>query len=257
MTNKNKKRRRPAESDPEHGPATTAARGPDGNAERRARKEQARQTRAAERKRTQRSAFARRVAVFGVAGVIGIGALYWLQRTEGAKPLSEAAVAAAEAAGCTTVRSPAGGAPGGEHLAEGIPITYAQSPATSGEHYGGQVLPSSPDSYDQPIASEPAAVHFMEHSGIMLYYRADGEGAVSPDVVAALEGVAAQKRMTVTAPYEVLPDGTGLALAAWDKLQSCPGSITAAQATTIAGGFSDAYACSSNAPEPNAADDCP
>ena len=50
------KNRRPSGVRPERGPAPTDAR-PDGNAERRARKEQARQTRAAERKRT-RSAFA-------------------------------------------------------------------------------------------------------------------------------------------------------------------------------------------------------
>ena len=256
MTNKNKKRRKPAATDRAPGRPPAATSRLDGNADRRARKEQARQARAAERKRTQRSALARRMAVFGVTGVIGIGVLYWLQRAESPKAVSGAAVAAAEAAGCTTVRSPAGDAPGGQHLAEGVPITYAQSPATSGEHYGGQVLPSSPDSYDQPIASEPAAVHFMEHSGIMLYYRATGDGAVSPQVVSALEGVAAEKRMTVTAPYDGLPDGTGLALAAWNKLQSCPGSITADQATTIAAGFSDAFVCKSNAPEPNAADDC-
>ena len=78
-------------------------------------------------------------------------------------------------------------APAGQHVAEGTPITYAQRPATSGEHYGGQVLPSSPESYDQPIESEPAAVHFMEHTGVMLYYRADGDGAVAPEVIDALE----------------------------------------------------------------------
>ncbi|MGH2631193.1 MAG: DUF3105 domain-containing protein [Actinomycetota bacterium] len=256
MTNKNKKRRKPTGTAPARGPSSTPASRPDGNADRRARKERARQARAAERKRTERSARFRRLAIFGVTGVIGIGAFYWLNKADSPKPVSEAAVAAADAAGCTTVRSPAGGAPGGEHVAEGIPITYAQSPATSGEHYGGQVLPSSPDSYDQPIASEPASVHFMEHAGVMLYYRTDGDGAVSPDVVSALEGVAAENRMTVTAPYEGLPDGTGVALAAWDQLQSCPGTITAAQATTIAGGFTQAFACSTNAPEPNAADDC-
>jgi hypothetical protein len=168
----------------------------------------------------------------------------------------EAAVAAAEAAGCSPVTSPEGGAAGGQHVPEGTPITYAQRPATSGQHYGGQVLPSSPDSYDQPVGSEPAVVHFLEHSGVMLYYRAEGEGAVSPDVVEALEGVAAERPMTVTAPYGGLPDGTSIALTAWDQLQTCPPSIGAADATTVADGFAEAFACTSNAPEANVADDC-
>jgi hypothetical protein len=39
-------------------------------------------------------------------------------------------------------------------------------------------------------------------------------------------------------------------------LQTCPGTVTPAQITTIATGFSGALACSTNAPEANAADDC-
>jgi hypothetical protein len=62
--------------------------------------------------------------------------------------------------------------------------------------------------------------------------------------------------MTIAAPYEGLPDGTSVALAAWDQLQTCPGSITAGQATTVADGFAEAFACTSNAPEVSAADDC-
>lgn len=194
--------------------------------------------------------------MFGVVGVVGIGVFYWLQRAADPRPVPDAAVAAAEAAGCSTIASPLDDAPAGQHVAEETPITYAQVPATSGEHYGGQVLPSSPDSYDEPITSEPAAVHFMEHSGVMLYYRADGNGAAPPEVVAALEGVAGGESMTVAAPYEGLPEGTSVALAAWNQLQTCPDAITAAQTTTVADGFAQAFACTSNAPEANAADDC-
>jgi hypothetical protein len=91
---------------------------------------------------------------------------------------------------------------------------------------------------------------------VLLYYRADGNGAVAPDVADALRQVAANQRMTVAAPYEGLPDGTSVALAAWNQLQTCPGTITADQAATVADGFAQAFACTSNAPEPNAADDC-
>ena len=215
----------------------------------------ARRARAAQRKRAQRSDLVRRAVVFGVAGVVGLGAFYWLTKAAAPGEIPQEAIDAAAAAGCSEVVRPLGDAPAGQHVPDGTPITYAERPATSGEHYGGRVLPSSPDSYDQPV-DEPAAVHFLEHAGVMLYYRADGDGAVSPDVVDALQGVAAAQRMTVAAPFDGLPDGTSVAMAAWDQLQTCPGTITAGQATTIATGFSGALACTSNAPEANAADDC-
>jgi hypothetical protein len=251
MTNKNKRKKQRAAAAAR--PATPAA---SGSEARRERKEMARQARAAQRKRAQRSEFVRRAVVFGVAGVVGVGAFYWLTKAASPGEIPQEAIDAATAAGCTEVVQPADEAPAGRHVPEGTPITYAQRPATSGEHYGGQVLPSSPDSYDQPIESEPAAVHFLEHAGVMLYYRADGDGAVSRQVVAALKDVAATQQMTVAAPFEGLPDGTSVALAAWNQLQTCPGTVTPAQITTIATGFSGALACTSNAPEANAADDC-
>jgi hypothetical protein len=253
MTNKNKdKKRRSQRPDAAAGSAASGG----ASEARRERKEEARRARAAQRKREQRSALVRRAVVFGVAGVVGIGTFTWLSRTAGPRDIPEAAIAAAEAAGCTGPERPASNAPDGQHVAEGTPITYAEQPATSGQHYGGQVLPSSPEAYDQPIDSEPAVVHFLEHAGVMLYYRADGEGAVTPDVVDALERVATERGMTVAAPYEGLPEGTSVALAAWNQLQTCPGSITADQASSVADGFAEAFACTSNAPEERAADDC-
>jgi hypothetical protein len=250
MTNKNKRKKQRAATATRSAPSVAS-----GNEARRERKEMARQARAAQRKRAQRSNFVRRAAVFGVAGVVGLGAFYWLNQAASPGEIPQEAVAAATAAGCTGVVQPVGDAPAGQHVPDGTPITYAQRPATSGEHYGGRVLPSSPDSYDQTI-DEPAAVHFLEHAGVMLYYRADGDGAASPEVVDALQGVAAAQQMTVAAPFDGLPDGTSVALAAWDQLQTCPGTITAGQASTIATGFSEALACSTNAPEAEAADDC-
>jgi len=218
----------------------------------------AREARAASRKRAARDAFVRRAAVFTVVGIVGVGAFYFLTKAEGARPIPQAAIDAAVAAGCTEVTQPAGGAAqAGVHVDEGVPLDYAQKPATSGEHYGGQVLPSSPDSYDEPIDSEPAVVHFLEHSGVMLYYRATGDGAASAEVIDALKGVAADQPMTVAAPYEGLPQGEAVALAAWDQLQTCPAELTADQATTIADGFAHSFNCTANAPEPRAADDCP
>jgi hypothetical protein len=250
MTNKNKRKKQRAIAATK--PAQPVA---GGNEARRERKEMARKARAAQRKRAQRSDLVRRAVVFGVAGVVGLGAFYWLTKAAGPGEIPQEAIDAATSAGCSEVVQPLGDAPAGQHVPDGTPITYAQRPATSGEHYGGRVLPSSPDSYDQPV-DEPAAVHVLEHAGVMLYYRVDGDGAVSPDVVDALQGVASAQRMTVAAPFDGLPDDTSVALAAWDQLQTCPGTITAGQATTIATGFSGALACTSNAPEANAADDC-
>ena len=72
MTNKNKKRRRPA-------PVATERSAPvDARADRRERKEEARKAREAARKRAQRSALVRRAAVFSFVGVVGVGAFYWL-----------------------------------------------------------------------------------------------------------------------------------------------------------------------------------
>ena len=256
MTNKNKRkkaRRTPSTT----GPAKTRTT-PAGDEARRERKQMAREARATARKRAARDAFVRRAAVFSVIGIIGVGAFYFLTKADGAREIPQAAIEAAAAAGCTEVTRPAGvNAQAGVHVDEGVPLDYTQKPATSGEHYGGQVLPSSPDSYDEPVASEPAAVHFLEHSGVMLYYRASGDGAASPEVVEALKGVAADRPMTVSAPYEGLPEGQTVALAAWDQLQTCPTELTAEQATTVADGFAFAFTCSSNAPEPNAGDDCP
>jgi Protein of unknown function (DUF3105) len=226
------------------------------NVARRERKEQARAAREAERKRAARSASFRRAAIISGIGLGVFAVLWWVQRAAGPKPIPQAAVQAAQTAGCTTVGSPLSSAPGNQHVDSGTPITYDQHPATSGQHYGDQVLPVTPDVYTEPLSSEPAAVHFLEHAGVILYYRAHGEGALPQDVIDSLATVAHDRPNTIVAPYQDLPDGTSLAMTAWNKLQTCPGSVTAAQAKTIADGFADAYVCSNNAPEPKVSDDC-
>lgn len=255
MTNKNK-RKKARRTSSTTGPAKTRS-APVGDEARRERKQMAREARAASRKRAARDAFVRRAAVFTVVGIVGVGAFYFLTKVDGPRDIPQAAVDAALAAGCSQVTQPARGDAPGVHVDPGVPLDYEQTPATSGEHYETQVLPSSPDSYDEPIDSEPAVVHFLEHSGVLLYYRASGDGAASSEVIDALKGVAADQPMTVAAPYEGLPEGTTVALAAWDQLQTCPGATTSEQATTVADGFAHAFTCSSNAPEPNAGDDCP
>lgn len=182
--------------------------------------------------------------------------LWWFQRADAPRDIPEAAVQAAQAAGCSGIGTPLGSAPGNQHVASGTTITYDQHPATSGQHYGDQVLPVSPEVYTEPLSSEPAAVHFLEHAGVILYYRANGSDALPQDVIDSLATVARARPNTILAPYQDLPEGTSLAMTAWNKLQTCPSGVTAAQAKTIADGFAQAYVCSRNAPEPGVSADC-
>ncbi len=47
----------------------------------------------------------------------------------------------------------------------------------------------------------------------------------------------------ILTPHTSLPTGVGFAVTAWNKLLTCPGTVTASQATTIAKGFMTAFEC--------------
>ncbi len=81
--------------------------------------------------------------------------------------------------------------------------------------------------YTEPI-DETNAVHNLEHGAVIMYYRQSGDGALPQDVVDRLATIANDGHNTILAPYGQLPDGTALALTAWNKLQTCP-------ATTVTG----------------------
>ncbi len=202
------------------------------------------------RKRAVRSAAVRRAGIFAVVGLVLIGVLWLIQRAPGPGKIPEAATAAATAAGCSGVSHPVDNPPAGQHLAPGETITYDQKPATSGKH-SPSALPTSPEIYTTP-QDETMAVHFLEHAGVILYYGADGAGALDQKAIDALGQVARDQKMTLLMPYPDLPQGTALAMTAWNTLQTCPSSVTPEQATAIANGFADAYVCTSNAPEPHA-----
>lgn len=234
--------------------APAAKPAPPASSGRRGKKELARAAREAERKRQARAATIRRAAIFSVAGLAAFGTLWWLQRAASPRPISQAAVAAASAAGCTTPTRPLADAPGGQHLQSGEAHTYDQHPATSGPHDPAP-LPDSPNVYTQPVP-ETQAVHSLEHAGILVYYRSEGDGALPADVVDALTQVVDGATNTILAPYDGLPDGVSLALATWNELQTCPGSITAARADSVTQGFIDAFVCTGIAPEPKASAEC-
>jgi hypothetical protein len=255
-----KKKRRPRNRPPANrGPAQGVAtaegqRAGGASTMRRAHKEEARKAREAARKREVRVSAARRVIVISVITLVAVGTLWFLQRAANPRPISAEAVAAAQAADCTGVVQPLSNAPGGQHLSSGQSHTYPDHPATSGPH-DPTPLPTYPDVYTSPVP-ETQAVHFLEHSGVILYYRQTGKDALKQDVVDALAQVARDQHNTLLAPYTDLPDGTSLALTAWNHIQKCPGTISASQASTVANGFVNAFACTSVGPEPKASPDC-
>lgn len=247
-----KKRRRRPPSGPSNG-APPSSRG-GANEARRERKEQARQAREAERKRAvRRSAFRRAIAITTV-GAVAIGVFWWINRAAAPRPIPQAAVRAAEAAGCTGVETPLGSAPANQHLQAGQAYTYDQHPATSGFH-DPSPLPLDPKVYDSPV-NETNAVHSLEHAAVIVYYQETGDAALSADAVDALKTVVNASTNVLMAPYPDLAEGQALALTAWNKLQTCPPDVTPDQATTITDGFIEAYACTRNAPEASASGVC-
>jgi len=250
MAKKKKRPRPPARRVPE----ATGGSGGGANPDRRERKDEARRAREAERRRIARRAAARRAIVFASAGVVVLVALWFFNRAGAAKALSPAAVSAAAAAGCSGVETPSGDAPGGLHLQEGQSYSYSEHPATSGYH-DPTPLPGQPRIYTSPV-QETHAVHSLEHGSVIVYYRLPADGGVSQDVVNALGPVATGNHATYLIPYPDLPEGTALALTAWNKIVTCPKGITSEQATTLATGFVDSFACTSNAPEGKLGDGC-
>lgn len=250
MATTKRKRRRPSGAT---APIATPARG-GANEARRERKEQARQAREAERKRAARRAAYRRAITITAVGVVAIGVFWWFNRAAAPRPIPEAAIRAAEAAGCTTVETPLDSAPANQHLQAGQSYTYDQHPATSGWH-DPSPLPLDPKVYDSPI-NETNAVHNLEHAGVIVYFQDTGDAALSTDAVDRLATLVNGSTNVLMAPYPDLPEGQGMALTAWNKLQTCPPGVTPQQADTIASGFIEAYACTRNAPEPNASGVC-
>jgi hypothetical protein len=246
---KKKRPRRPADT-----PAPTGTRD-GGNAARRARKEQVRRARESEARRRARRGALRRFAVFAVAGAIGIGVIWFVGRAAAPEPLSAEAKAAALDAGCDAdVRTPAADAPGNQHLAAGQSPNYTESPATSGWH-ANSPLPGGTRVLTEPV-DETLAVHTLEHGSVIAYYRPSGDGGVAQDVIDRLGSLAQSNPATYVIPYPTLPEGTGLALTAWNKILTCPGTVTADQAAAITQGFVDSFACTSNAPEGKLGEGC-
>jgi hypothetical protein len=250
----NKRKRKPHRPSTAPAPVAAAPRSGGSNSERRDRKELARQAREAARKRAERSARIRRLTTFAVAAAIGVGIVYFVQRTASPRPVPQYAIDAAQAAGCSAVETPDQGTPDRSHLDPGASHTYTQHPATSGPH-DPSPLSIPPRVYPAPIP-ETRAVHNLEHGAVIIYYRSSGDGALSQAKIDRMTTIANDSHNTILAPYDQLPDGTALAFTAWNKLQTCPDSVTGPQARDIARGFIEAYLCSNNAPEGGNGEGC-
>jgi len=150
---------------------------------------------------------------------------------------------------CGDVQTPSAD-PQRDHLEAGAPYDYPEHPATSGPH-DPDPLPGDPRVFDDVSTyRETQAVHSLEHGSVILYYRpsADPEGLPAA-VVDALKAVAENGPATYLIPYAQLPSDIALAYTAWNKLLTCPAGITADEAVTVANGFIESFACTSNAPE--------
>ena len=224
------------------------------NEARRERKEEARAARDAARKRAARVSAVRRAFIFSGAAVLIVGLITFVGRAASSKPLSAEAKAAASEAGCGELKQPAANAPGGIHLDPGQSHTYADPPATSGPH-DPTPLPATPRVYTAPV-TEAQAVHTLEHGGVIVYYRLPADGGIAQPLVDALGPLVTDAKAAYLIPYPDLPEGQGIAFTAWNQRMFCPAGITSAQATAIAQGFVDSFACTSNAPEGKLGDGC-
>jgi hypothetical protein len=182
--------------------------------------------------------------------------LQLLVRGDSPNPVAPAALVAGRAAGCGRILTPAAEAPGGLHIPAGASHQYPQEPATSGPH-DPSPLPDTPKVLAEPVSdravggvvSESRAVHNLEHAFVIIYHRMDGPDALPTGVVDRLAALVRGEDRVLMAPHEDLPDGTSLAMTAWNKLWSCPSTITSTQAASVARGFIDAYRGTTNAPE--------
>jgi hypothetical protein len=246
-----KKKKRPRQRPPSTTPP--APRG-GANLERRDRKDEARRIREAERRRARRAASIRRTFTsIGIAAA-AVAAIVLFQSLQGANDIPEAAVRAAENAGCGEVEEPASSAPPGQHLtADQLPYRYSDTPATSGFHE--ESLITEPKVFDsQP--PETRVVHSLEHGAVFIYYLPEADGGITQDVIDRLAEIARGDQATFLAPYPTLTPETALTLTAWNRRQSCPAvatdgddALTARTASTIVNGFVTAFECTGNAPE--------
>jgi hypothetical protein len=109
---------------------------------------------------------------------------------------------------------------GGTHVAEGTVPTYRSRPATSGGHWnsGDGVAPVFWGVYSTPVA-EPAAVHNLEHGGIVIWYQ---DTATQQDIQQLTQfteqAQASSNFKVVLSPWGGEDFGHPIAVTAWNWL---------------------------------------
>jgi Protein of unknown function (DUF3105) len=191
-----------------------------------------------------RRALTLRIALVVTAVVVG-----WLLfvRAPGPGTISQAALAAADAAGCSDLERPVVANPVRSHLAPGEGYDYPDPPPASGPH-DPTPLPADPHVHGEPVSANQA-VHSLEHAYVLIWYRPTADAGPSAETVVELEAVARDEDRVIMAPYPDLADDRALAFVAWNTRWGCPASISPERAVTIARSFIQAYRGTTNAPE--------
>jgi hypothetical protein len=251
VAKKKRKRKRPDRPAPRAAAATATAepRPAERPSARAERKEQARRERERRIKQAKRRQRTRRLVRWGVvlAAAGGIGWFVYDQVQEN-RLAQERAAAAAARVGLGEVQELSD--EGAEHLQPtDPPPQYGTVPAASGPH-AASPLPAEPRVYDQPVP-ETASIHNLEHGYVLIYYRADGEGALDEAVVTELEDLAEGETEVIMAPYENLSEGTNLALVAWTRLQEgqVAADVNPDDVALVARGFIEEFRNGAAAPE--------
>ncbi|MGH2662236.1 MAG: DUF3105 domain-containing protein [Actinomycetota bacterium] len=213
------------------------------------RKEEARKERERRIRQARRQVRFRRAARWGIAVAIigGIGGVITYRVVQDAR-LTERAATAASRLGCTPLaeaEQPDAGAGHTPPFAEGLNGV----PATSGAH--SSPLEPEPAVYDEPIPEENA-VHNLEHGYVVIYYRAEGDGALSEEIRSELEDLAEGETKVLMAPYAGLANT--LDLVAWRQLQTCdpPADADPGDAELVARAFVNEFRGGGLAPEASA-----
>ena len=135
---------------------------------------------------------------------------------------------------------------GAEHI-DSLTYAYPQHPATSGPHYPVWIKP--PPQVFATNLPETRAVHNLEHGYVVVYYSLGPDAPLPADILTVLTASITGERKVLMAPYRPLPEGKALAFAAWDELQLCGPTVTAAEARSALDKFIAAFREGPLAPE--------
>lgn len=196
------------------------------------------------RRSRSRSSVVRRVVAIALAVLL---AYVLVIRAKGPGTIPSSVVAMARTAGCTDLERPVVANPSRDHLSPGQPGDDRDPPAAAGPHDPSPLEPD-PHVRTQPV-SETRAVHNLEHAYVLVYHRPSDEGGPATATIDRLAAIVVEEDRVIMAPYPALPEGTGIALVAWNTRWLCPPSLTPDQAAEITTAFIDAYRGTTNAPE--------